>query len=87
MQVWTTLYASIFVLWRGSQGKPIEARLANHHIKYLHGDRLVSNTKRKREEERRRVCRGRGKIYGGGWLHLVGVGEWVGVRIGLTCKG
>lgn len=22
---------------RGSQGKPIEARLANHHIKYLHG--------------------------------------------------
>lgn len=75
-----------FVLWRGSQGKPIEARLANHHIKYLHGDRLVSNTKRKREEEeRRRVCRGRGKI--DGVVTLGRCGGMVGVRIGLTCKG
>jgi hypothetical protein len=61
-----------FVLWRSSQGKPIEARLANDHIKYLHGDRLVSNTKRAETASRRGG--GRGKS-GGVAIGTVYVGE------------
>lgn len=88
MRVWTTLYASSFVLWRGSQGKPIEARLANDHIKYLHRDCLVLNTKKaeavSRERERRRVCRDRGKT---GGVALGTCGGIAGVWIGFICKG
>lgn len=41
------LFMRVFL--RGSQGKPIEARLANHHIKYFAWDSFVSNTKRRRD--------------------------------------
>lgn len=82
--MWTTLYASISVLWRGSQGKPIEARLANEPShKVLAWDRLVSNTKRDGG------CAGAGakpvegvatpgKVWGNGrgwdWSHMQGLG-------------
>lgn len=51
------------VFLRGSQGKPIEARLANHHIKYFAWDSFVSNTKRRRDGG----CAGAGAKFMGEW--------------------
>lgn len=73
------------MLWRGSQGKPIEARLANHHIKYLHG---TAGFRTRRGNMRRRDggCAGAGAKFDG--VVTPGrCGGMVGVRIGLTCKG
>lgn len=49
---------------RGSQGKPIEARLANHHIEYFAWDSLVSNMKRRRRDG---GCAGAGAKFMGEW--------------------